>query len=259
MATIFWLKVLRVRPLLRLDRHLSSLLNNTYEQQTVRRNQNILRYSIHVPNKNKKQDNVSKEQVNTVSESKITLLLPNNSVTITYLEDAKKLAKRRKLILTKVEDEQKNSSRDTYKLMSPGDKHLETNDNNNKNEKIKTMKQMQISGKITIHDLNIKLKNINKLLSKNYKIKFIINHDSEAYVCYSLLHIDECVCLFINLFYFNLQDRILKHAESNIKQYGTIQKSVKSLYTKLIITPILNKNSNKNQHDANVNIKNNDQ
>ncbi|XP_043686932.1 uncharacterized protein LOC122638196 [Vespula pensylvanica] len=223
MATISWLNILRVRSFLQLDRHLLSLLNNTHKQKTIRRN-------IYVSEKNEEEEK-KKEQAKRDSESKITLLLPNDSMTITYLEDAKKLAKRRNLILTKVENEQKNSSRDTYKLVKLGEEFLETTDNVTEN-KIKAerngkIKQIQISGKISTHDLNIKLKHVNKLLSKQYKIKFIINHDSDT------------------------QDKIFKYAESNIKQHGTIQKTVKSLYTTLIITPILNEDSNKNPHDVN--------
>ncbi|XP_035717577.1 translation initiation factor IF-3-like [Vespa mandarinia] len=230
MALISWLKVLKVKSLLQFDCHLSNLLNNTYKQQKLKRNQNILCYSVHVSNEKEKKDNVSKEQVNTVSESKITLLLPNNSMTVTYLKDAKKLAKDKNLELTKVEDEQKNSSRDTYKLIQPGERYLKTKNNDKENDKIKTMKQIQISSRITVHDLNIKLKNINKLLSKNYKIKLIVNHNSETH------------------------DKVLKYAELNIKQYGTIQKTVKSLCTTLTIIPILNEDSNENPNDVNVNI-----
>ncbi|KAL2717075.1 translation initiation factor IF-3-like [Vespula squamosa] len=220
MATISWLNILRVRFFQQLDRHLLNSLNSTYKQKTIRRN-------INISKKKEEEDNVSKEQVKATSESKITLLLSNNSMTVTYLEDAKKLAKRRNLILTKVENEQKISSRDTYKLVKLGDEFLEAKNNDKENNIIKAernskIKQIQISGKISTHDLNIKLKNVNKLLSKQHKIKFIINHDMET------------------------QDRILKYVETNVRQYGTIQKNVKSLYTTLIITPILNEDSNKN-------------
>lgn len=186
MATISWLNILRVRSVLQLDRHLLNLLNSTHKQKTIRRN-------IYVSEKNEEEEK-KKEQAKTDSESKITLLLPNDSMTITHLEDAKKLAKRRNLILTKIENKQKDSSRDTYKLVKLGEKFLETTDNVTEN-KIKAdrngkIKQIQISGKISTHDLNIKLKHVNKLLSKQYKVKFIINHDSDTQVCYNLLYID---------------------------------------------------------------------
>ncbi|XP_014613975.1 PREDICTED: uncharacterized protein LOC106792229 isoform X2 [Polistes canadensis] len=203
------LVVLRIKPLLRVNCYLSSLLNNNYQEQLVRGNQNILRYCMKVPN-------------------------TEDSMTVITLEEAQKLAKRRNLILIKVDDEQKCSSKDTYKLVEPTE-HLKESKikdkGDTKNNDIKSIKLIQLSAKISMYDTEIKLKNVNRLLKKRHKVKLIINYDSE------------------------IPDKILKYVESSIKQHGTIQKSMQSLRAVLLITPILNKNdnTNDNSHDINVN------
>ncbi|XP_043491975.1 uncharacterized protein LOC122517574 [Polistes fuscatus] len=229
------LVVLRIKPLLRLNCYLSSLLNNNYQEQLVRGNQNILRYCMKVPDtEGNVHDFPKKKKPKTMIIPKITLLSSKDSMTVLTLEEAQKLAKRRNLMLIKVEDEQKRSSKDTYKLVEPTG-HLKESKvkdkNDSKNNEMKSVKLIQLSAKISMYDIEIKLKNVNRLLKKRHKVKLIINYDSE------------------------LPDKILKYVESTIKQYGTIQKSMQPMRAVLVITPILNKsdNTNENSHDINVN------
>lgn len=229
------LVLLRIKPLLRLNFYLSSLLNNNYQEQLVRGNQNILRYCMKVPNtEGNVHDFDKKKKPKTMIIPKITLLLPNDSMTVLTLEEAQKLAKRRKLMLIKVEDEQKRSTKDTYKLVEPTE-HLKESKIEDKsdteNNKIKSMKLLQLSAKISMYDIEVKVKHINRLLEKRHKVKLIINCDSET------------------------RDKILKYIESTIQQHGTIQKSMQSMRAVLVITPILNKSDNTNENSQDKNVK----
>ncbi|KAK2588184.1 hypothetical protein KPH14_004224 [Odynerus spinipes] len=235
MATVFLSTVLKARSLVRLKRFLPSLLNNNYKQPV--RNTNILRYSSIPDNaitniNESNDDNMSEKLQKKVQEAKITLLLPDNSMLITDLENAKKISKRRGLVLIKVEEIQKKTSRATYKLVNQTEhlqEELESDDNNEKENIAKSTKTIQISSKITIHDLQVKLKNINKLLDKKHKIKIILANGS------------------------NIQDKVIKSIETSAKNHGTIQKVIKSSSTIFTILPHLDEHDGNNIGDINVN------
>ncbi|KAI4495489.1 hypothetical protein M0802_008703 [Mischocyttarus mexicanus] len=235
MAGASLLTIFRLKSLLRNNCYLSSLLNNVYQQQMLRENLNILHYCMKVPQIEGKMHNTSvKKKPKTVIIPKITLLSSNDSMTVVTLEDAERLAKRRNLILIKVEDE-KSSSRATYKLVQSMDYFKETKTKNKENEEkndIKSVKLIQLSTKISMFDLDVKLKNVNRLLKKRHKVKLIVNYDNET------------------------PNKILKYIESNANQYGKIEKSSQPNRTVFTIIPILKEsnNTNDNLHDVNENI-----
>lgn len=115
---------------------------------------------------------------------KITLIHPNNSITVTVLEDAEKLADRRNLQLVHVSDQCKNN-RQIYKLVEYSKiKEKEENEEEEEKEKekkydkkkIKSTKLFTIKSDIMDYDLNIKINNINKVLKKNHKVKIFFIH-----------------------------------------------------------------------------------
>ncbi|EFN61446.1 Translation initiation factor IF-3 [Camponotus floridanus] len=161
----------------------------------------------------------------TVPVPKITLVSLDNSMTVTVLEDAQRLAKRRKLNLIKVNDFDSKTQRPVYKLMSSsvfieeiGEKVEE--DHGDK-QKSKGAKLHYISAKIAEHDLLTKTRNVVKLLNKGHKIKIVITLDSSSEN--------------------NIRTRSV--IEDALKNYGSIQQmpSKKNVLL-LIINPILNKN-----------------
>lgn len=124
----------------------------------------------------------------TVPVPKITLVSPDNSMTVTVLEDAQRLAKRRKLNLVKVSDLDSKTQRPVYKLMSSsvfieeiGEK-VEEHDGDK--QRSKGAKLHYISAKIAEHDLLTKTRNVVKLLNKGYKVKIVITLDSNSEVSF---------------------------------------------------------------------------
>lgn len=225
MATIFPLAVLRARSFARFDRFLPVVLNNNNIKQSIKYS-NISRYCFTSHNAVTKTTDVnntdgSAESTKKNEEIKVTLLLPDNNVMVTDLENATKISKRRNLVLVKVEDVQKKTGRPLYKLISQNKLLQELGDNENEQKNtIKNMKTIQISSKITLYDLNVKLKNVTKLLEKKHKVKIIIVQGS------------------------NIQDKVFKTIENSVKYHGTIQKTVKSTSMIFTITPSSNVNNN---------------
>lgn len=134
-----------------------------------------------------KNEGIKKPKPKTVPIPKITLISPNDSITVTILEDAQRLAKRRNLILTKVTDLDSKTQRAIYKLTSNishvnrTEKATEAaedvkNDDKDK-QKFKEVKLLYISAKITEHDLSTKIKKVVKLLDKQHKVKLVITLD----------------------------------------------------------------------------------
>ncbi|XP_012525317.2 translation initiation factor IF-3 [Monomorium pharaonis] len=129
-------------------------------------------------------DDAKKPRPKTEPVPRITLVSPDNSITVTVLEDAQRLAKRRNLTLVKITDLESKTQRPLYKLMNSTDvledteKEEDTKDNNRTAEKSsKSTKLFYVSSKITEHDLQTKAKNVVKLLRKNHKIKLVITLD----------------------------------------------------------------------------------
>ncbi|XP_032683583.1 uncharacterized protein LOC116849968 [Odontomachus brunneus] len=114
-----------------------------------------------------------KQRPKTVPVPKITLLSLDNSMVVTDLEKAERLAKHRNLNLIKVSDPDSKTCRAAYKLTSK----LVDKTELLQDDKQKSFKLLYISATITKHDLLIKIKNIVKLLSKNNKVKIFITLD----------------------------------------------------------------------------------
>ncbi|XP_020284545.1 uncharacterized protein LOC109855102 isoform X2 [Pseudomyrmex gracilis] len=122
----------------------------------------------------------------TVPVPKITLLLPDNSMTVTVLAEAERLAKRRNLTLVKVEDFNSKTQRPLYKLASSSSTLLEetteavenvkdSKKSKENKENFKDCKIVYLSAKIAEHDVRIKAKNMVKWLNKKHQVKVIIN------------------------------------------------------------------------------------
>ncbi|KYN37273.1 hypothetical protein ALC56_08330 [Trachymyrmex septentrionalis] len=113
---------------------------------------------------------------------KITLLSLDNSTTVTVLEMAQRLAKRRNLTLIKVSDFESKTQRPLYKLVNNTNILKETKEDTQDIDKAaqkssKGAKLFYISAKITEHDLGTKTKSIMKLLKKGHKVKVAITMD----------------------------------------------------------------------------------
>lgn len=126
----------------------------------------------------------------------ITLLGVDNSMSITTVEDAKKLADRRNYTLEKVLDFDPKNSRAVYKLMTESQylQHLKNDwgDNSSKKEQInKDEKLVSLSSSTNENDVLTKLKMIKKWLTKKLEVRVVINGDVKAGV--SLLNkYDHC-------------------------------------------------------------------
>ncbi|XP_077276018.1 uncharacterized protein LOC143904904 [Temnothorax americanus] len=132
-------------------------------------------------------DGTKKPRPKTEPVPKITLVSPDNSITVTVLEEAQRLAKRRDLTLVKVNDLDGKTQRAAYKLVS-STSILEKTEIEKESKSAdraaqksgKVAKLFYISAKITEHDLQTKTKNAMKLLSKGRKVKIAITLDGAS-------------------------------------------------------------------------------
>lgn len=134
-----------------------------------------------------------KKKKKTPRVPRITLIHPDESVTIVLLEEAEKLAKRRNLQLAKMPYIDTKADRDVYKLYSNADavsenveKHSEEASKNDK--QVKSTKLFPIQSRISDHDLDVKITNVNKLLTKRHRIKLLISFSPEEKVKAVLLY-----------------------------------------------------------------------
>ncbi|XP_012230756.2 translation initiation factor IF-3 [Linepithema humile] len=171
-----------------------------------------------------------KPRPKTVPVPKITLLLPDNSITVTVLEEAQRLAKRRNLNLVKISDFDSKTERPSYKLTTTFLEESEEEDASKYTQKSKGIKLFYISAKIGDNDLRTKTKNLLKLLNKGHKVKIVIN-------------LDEAV-----------EDKVQSNIEEVVKNYGDIQRMPsKKNVVLLLIKPLLN---SKNRDSS---VKNNEE
>ncbi|XP_076170745.1 uncharacterized protein LOC143148349 [Ptiloglossa arizonensis] len=148
-------------------------------------------------------------------DSKIMLIHPDESESVVLLEEAEKLAKRRNLRLEKVETDI-HAERDQYKLIDSleniiQNEKLKTDETNSL--KLKATKLFIIQSKITIHDINIKLRNINKSLEKNFKVKIMIFYSE------------------------NIKDQIVENVKKQVRG-NLLESRLKKNSAVLIYTPI---------------------
>uniref|UniRef100_A0A1B0FV17 Translation initiation factor-3 n=1 Tax=Lutzomyia longipalpis TaxID=7200 RepID=A0A1B0FV17_LUTLO len=115
---------------------------------------------------------------------KITLLGPDSSTTIVTLEEAQKISKRREMKLIKVMNFDTKTQRPTYRLMTNAEFKEEQlkshvgSDSDEKNERRdppKGEKLLQVNNKIGDHDLQARIKNVTKWLSKNNRVVVVIS------------------------------------------------------------------------------------
>ncbi|XP_029174571.1 uncharacterized protein LOC114943158 isoform X2 [Nylanderia fulva] len=123
-----------------------------------------------------------KQRPKTVPVPKITLLSPDDRMTVTVLEEAQRLAKRRKFVLVKISDLDSKTQRPVYKLTSSIlDKEEDVTENveadGKDKQRFKETKIFFISAKIAENDLLTKTKNMVKLLEKEHKVKIVITLD----------------------------------------------------------------------------------
>lgn len=113
---------------------------------------------------------------------KVTLLSDTGDMTVMTLEEAEKLAHRRNLKLVKVVDVETRSERAVYRLMKVQDFMKEeakakAEAKAARDKTIKEDKTIAISGKIAEHDLETKLKSIQKMLRKRYGVRVLVAVD----------------------------------------------------------------------------------
>jgi len=130
-------------------------------------------------NKRSEQTNDNKKpRPKTEPIPKITLLSLDNSTTVTVLEVAQRLAKRRNLTLIKVSELEDKTQRPLYKLMNNANIFEEIKEDKDAQKLRKGTKLFYIAAKITEHDLWTKTKNMMKLLNVGYKVKVAITLDA---------------------------------------------------------------------------------
>ncbi|CAG9860786.1 unnamed protein product [Phyllotreta striolata] len=128
----------------------------------------------------KTEDTVKKKK--TVPIPKITLLSGDN-LTITTLEEAQKLSKRRDLKLVKINDLDSKTQRPVYKMMTATEYHAEdvkqkAAKKELRKKSIKGEKVLMIGQNIAEHDLQVHINKIKKWVGKRYEVRIVINGDS---------------------------------------------------------------------------------
>ncbi|XP_030745807.1 uncharacterized protein LOC115874708 [Sitophilus oryzae] len=162
---------------------------------------------------------------------KVTLL-HGEDITITTLEEAQKIAKRRDLKLVRIIDLDTKTQRPVYKLMTGAEYFQEDlkQRERKKAEKEKTgfkgEKVLMISQNISEHDLQTQINKVIKWLDKKYEIRVVINGDKDN---------------------SRKAENIYSQIENNLKQYGKIlQTRQKGSDIKFQIIPPKQTNESKN-------------
>ncbi|XP_050507874.1 uncharacterized protein LOC126885357 [Diabrotica virgifera virgifera] len=118
----------------------------------------------------------------TVEIPSITLI-QGNHLSVTTLEEAQKLSKRRDLKLVKIVDLDTKTQRPIYKLMTGAEYHAEDikqrlQKKEEKQGAIKGEKVLILNHKIFEQDLQTQIKKIGKWINKMYEVRVVINGDS---------------------------------------------------------------------------------
>ncbi|XP_036334396.1 translation initiation factor IF-3 isoform X1 [Rhagoletis pomonella] len=126
-------------------------------------------------------DTARQQSVNSLS--KITLIQPNQSIIVTTLKEAQKLAKRRELHLVKQQDFDTKTQRSIYKLVTATEMLSEDVDESAvdrmKSSEKKSEKSLTIGSRISDHDLESRLKHISKWLAKNHEVCILVQGSPE--------------------------------------------------------------------------------
>ncbi|KAH9641023.1 hypothetical protein HF086_015119 [Spodoptera exigua] len=122
-------------------------------------------------------------------ENRITLISPDNSLSITDLKNAQNISLRRDLKLVKIQDVDSKTRRPVYKLMTNSEYHAEELSKRKEkqvarqNALVKGEKLLTLSSRIGEHDLMTGIKKMLKLVEKQYEVKVVIaGEDAEAAV-----------------------------------------------------------------------------
>ncbi|XP_017087465.1 uncharacterized protein [Drosophila bipectinata] len=113
---------------------------------------------------------------------KITLI-QNQAISITTLEEAQKLAKRRELHLLRLEQTDAKTGRPMFKLVTSAEMLADdtpTPKSSNEKSHKKSEKSLTIGARITEHDLSSRLKNITKWLGKRHEVRILIQGSSSG-------------------------------------------------------------------------------
>lgn len=108
---------------------------------------------------------------------RITLLTANDEISVTTLEEAQKLSKRRDLKLVKIVDLDTKTQRPVYKLMTSAAYHAEDVKNRKEKQKsgaLKGEKVVMMTTAIQENDVQTHVKKISKWLGKQYEVRVII-------------------------------------------------------------------------------------
>lgn len=131
----------------------------------------------------------SQDSSETEVKKKKTSIIPKvtlfhgKEMSVTTLEEAQKLAKRRDLKLIKIIDLDTKTQRPIYKLMTATEYHEEDIKQKevkkkNKENTIKGEKLVFLNYNIANHDLEVNIKKIIKWVSKSLEVRVVINGDS---------------------------------------------------------------------------------
>nr|XP_017033429.1 uncharacterized protein LOC108082512 [Drosophila kikkawai] len=158
------------------------------------------------------------------SAQKITLIQQNQAMSITTLEEAQKLAKRRELHLMRLGETDAKTGRAMFKLVTASEMLTDdTEKSSEKGKEKKSEKSLTIGARITEHDLASRLKNIVKWLGKRHEVRILIQGSASGS--------DESGV-----------ERILKAIEQAIREPQVVgkivQKRTKGSYVKFSIMPM---------------------
>ncbi|KAF2898040.1 hypothetical protein ILUMI_08136 [Ignelater luminosus] len=116
---------------------------------------------------------------------KITLISSDDNISITTLEEAQQLSKRRDLKLVKIVDLDTKTQRPVYKLMTGAEYHSEEIKQREQKKKekqsnagaLKGEKLLMLNSGISKHDLETNIKKILKWILKRYEVRVVISGD----------------------------------------------------------------------------------
>ncbi|XP_031834040.1 translation initiation factor IF-3 [Nomia melanderi] len=174
-----------------------------------------------------------KKKTKTIRLPQIKLIYPDESITINFLHEAKKIAKRQGYELVKMPYIDSKTDREVYKLCTIQEfLDKQKNEDSNKHSdsvEFKKTKLFSIKSKITPHDLQIKVNHMNNLLEKRHRIKIII--------MYSPTDKEE--------------KEIQRSLKKNIKGKLELEK-VKDSVTFMTFKPLLNESKNITESTVNI-------
>ncbi|XP_023308346.2 translation initiation factor IF-3, mitochondrial isoform X2 [Lucilia cuprina] len=165
-------------------------LLNACSQQKQQLQKNGFKTSSFLLNPHKQNPNTTQENGTTANaqkkhkESMKITLIQNQNMTVTALEEAQSLAKRRSMHLVKVQDMDAKTQRPVYKLLTAAEMlQSELSDKSSsaadKTAGKKSEKSLNIGSRIAEHDLASRLKNISKWLNKQHEVRILIQGNSQ--------------------------------------------------------------------------------